>query len=74
MKEMEKKEIIELLKSGKFTVAYHDFNSPSLYKGKHRYENLKDSDEVKLYGWENGYCPYIVSLLVKALGGTSDSI
>ena len=64
--------IIQLLKSGDFTVAYHDNGVCSIYKGKHKYEDLPDS----IYEPDDtdGYAPEIVELLVKALGGKIDSI
>jgi len=77
MKKIKEKAIIELLKSGDFTVAYHNNCELSLYIGRHKYEqleNLEEEDEVELDNFDSGYCPEIVRLLVKALGGKSDSI
>lgn len=37
---MSEKEIIELLKSGNFTIIYWDNQSPSLYKGKYTVETI----------------------------------
>lgn len=72
---MEEKEVIELLRSGNFTVAYHDNDAPCLYKGKWKYEDLEEEkEEVVISCMTDGYCPYIVELLVKALGGVTDSV
>lgn len=68
-----KADILELLRSGDFTVSYHDNATPGLYKGKWKYEDLEDAEEIELANWEDGYCPQIVSLLVEALGGKSNS-
>lgn len=76
---MKEKNIIELLKSGDFTIIYWDNETPSLYKGKYTVDNISediiDNHEIKFndYGLD-GYCPTIVDLLVKALGGNSDSV
>lgn len=74
--------IIKLLKSGDFTIIYWDSDCPTLYKGKWDKDKEYDRDdyetlnkaEVPFEDWSNGYTPAIVSLLVKALGGNSDSI
>lgn len=71
---MNHKKIIELLKSGDFTVAYHDNDSPTLYTGKHKYWKLKEEDEIKIPYSDDGYLPAIVALLVEALGGESSSV
>jgi hypothetical protein len=71
---MKKEEIIKLLKSGKFTIAYHNNCCPSLYKGIWAYEKLENKKEIETEQFDNGYCPGIVSLLTEALGGESDSI
>jgi hypothetical protein len=71
---MKKKDIIKLLKSGDFTIAYHDNACPTLYKGRREYEQLLGENEVELDGLDEGYCPEIVSLLTEALGGVSNSI
>ena len=71
---MKEKQIIDLLKSGNFTIAYHDSEYCCLYKGKLKYEDLPEDGEVAEFDDVNGYIPDIVELLVKALGGKSDSI
>lgn len=72
---MKEADIIKLLKTGNFTIAYHDNESPSLYEGKWKYEQLESKNEIDTndYG-RHGYCPHIIYLLVKALGGKTDSI
>lgn len=76
MRSMTNKKIIELLKSGDFTIAYHDSGEPTLYKGRHKYDDLPNEsiDFVPDYHGTNGYVPPLVDLLVKALGGKTDSI
>lgn len=68
-------QIIELLKSGDFTLAYHDNLQCTLYRGKHEYEDLPENG-VK--DFENdfwvGYAPKITCLLVSALQGKIESI
>jgi hypothetical protein len=74
--QMNHEEIINILKSGNFTVAYHDNSYCCLYEGKHDYENLPDKEVAVFYNTDIslGYCPGIVNLLVTALGGKADSI
>lgn len=79
---MKEEEIIKLLKSGDFTIIYWDSGEATLYEKKWDKEKEFDRDdyetmnkfEVKLSNFENGYCPVIVELLAKALGGVADSI
>ena len=64
--------LYEFLKSGNFTLVYHDNQACTLYKGK-----LKDTDEIndktkviiEYGGSSEGYTPDEVEDLVKALGG-----
>lgn len=72
---MTDKKIIELMKSGNFTIAYHDNGQCSLYKGKFEYDDLPEKSEHDFeYGDSEGYTPHVVQLLVKALGGASETI
>jgi len=71
---MTNNKIIELLKSGNFTIAYHDNQSPALYKGHWEYEQLENKKEIPIDNFDDGYCPEIVALLTKALGGKSTSV
>ena len=71
---MTEKEIIKLLKSGNFTIAYHDNCAPFLYQGRCTYEELDSAEEIEYEDFDDGYCPAIVALLVKALNGNSCSI
>lgn len=68
------KKILELLRSGDFTISYHDNGYCSLSKGHHKYsdevDTIKDFDNNET----EGYVPSVVALLVKALGGKSNSI
>jgi len=80
---MTKKKLIELLKSGDFTIMYWDREYPNIYKGRWNYYKEEKRDnyetmnkaqiEYPMYDM-NGYCPNIVALLTEALGGKSDSI
>lgn len=71
---------IAILKSGKFTIAYHDTDCAVLYKGHHEYDELGDDagrpavKEVEFDDFSNSYTPAIVELLVRALGGRVCSI
>lgn len=73
---------MELLKSGNFSVHYHDNGSGSIYENRFEYEDFQDMEgndrspgrEVFEFGNdEQGYLPYIVKLLVEALGGKCGS-
>lgn len=76
---MKEKEIIEILKSGNFTIYYHDNGESVIYKGKYTMsflEKLQDDkfdkfeDENKIFdSSSDGYYTQDLELLVKALGG-----
>lgn len=77
---MAKQNILKLLESGNFTIIYWDNGQCDLYRGKKRGvseigmdENAKPVAEFS-DGNSDGYLPEIVSVLVEALGGKSDSI
>lgn len=76
MKSPQVKKILELLRSGNFSVVYTDNGECSLYDQKgittansSLYHSIHEFDNSE----QNGYEPYIVTLLVTALGGESDS-
>lgn len=75
---MTKKKIIELLKSGKFTIRYDDNQSCVLVPGRHNSYEASSKDECKndieFDGWSDGYVPVEVEYLVEALGGKVVSI
>ena len=72
---MTKNEKIELLKSGNFTIAYHDDDYCCLYKGKFDYDELPEDGEITSFdGTTSGYISEAVEYLVKALGGSVISI
>lgn len=71
---MTKREIIELLKSGDFTIAYHDSGYCCLYQGKIPYSKLPEESIKEFEGTTKGYIPCEVELLVVALGGKVSSI
>ena len=62
--------IKDLIKSGNFTIAYHDCGYCCLYKGKLKYDDLPEDGKVKEYEGEyDGYIPDVVKELVSVLGG-----
>lgn len=67
------KEIVQLLKSGDFTIAYHDNGYACLYKGRMEYEDLPDKEYYTFFG-DGSYTPEEVKLLIRALGGSSQSV
>lgn len=73
---MTDKKVLALLRSGNFTLLYHDNGSCTLYKGKHVYEDATEDDECENFdtNQHEGYLPREVMLLVSALGGKCDSI
>jgi hypothetical protein len=72
---MKKNQLLKLLKSGNFTVAYHDNGYCTIYKGRHEYEDLPDKEVYEPDDLDEiGYAPAIVTLLVEALGGSVDSV
>ena len=72
---MSEKQIIKLLKSGNFTIAYHDSQAPSLYKGKIKYDELPPQEDYEFMRCNfEGYIPEVVLCLVKALGGKIETI
>jgi len=72
----EESEIIKLLSSGNFTIAYHDNGQCDLYRGKFKYDDLPEEAEFGFDMNDNyvGYAPAIVCHLVKALKGNCESI
>lgn len=74
MTEKQKKKVIEILRSGDFTIAYHDNQDPWLYEGRLEYDDLPEDGGIPLDGWTDGYIPIEVELLVKALGGNTETI
>jgi hypothetical protein len=67
--------VIEIMRTGDFTIAYHDNDGGCFYKGKYKYEDLpEEADyEFDLYG-QSSYLPEAVELLTRALGGKSNSV
>jgi len=74
-------ELFENIKSGNFSVYYHDNGCSIIYKGKHDFDNI-EWDEVeeemeKLIMFESepdGYYTSDLALLVEALGGNLYSV
>lgn len=80
MSKEELKAIIALLKSGDFTIAGHDGGVFSLYKGRYKnYDSIPEDTSEEVYIFEdwtndNGYITEIIDVLVKALGGKTNTI
>lgn len=74
--EMNKQSIIKILKSGNFTLAYHDNGYCDLYKGRYEYDELPEDENsiAEFEGMEEGYIPAEVLYLIEALGGKVDSV
>ena len=71
------KKVIELLRSGNFTIIYHDNQCCSLYKGHVKIDDIEEDAKTEFEFddlGQDGYLPSVVQALVKALGGKSDSI
>lgn len=83
-KKYSRKDFIELLKTGDFTMIYWDSDEVEFYKGKLDYNKEYIKDEYKTMDkskiklgfdiWGEGYATEIAILLVEALGGNIDSI
>lgn len=73
-KQKSREEISKILKSGDFTIAYHDNQDAWLYKGKLEYDDLPENGGIPLDGYTDGYIPVEVDLLVQALGGKTETI
>jgi len=69
-----REKIIELLRSGNFTITYHDNDYCCLYKGHLEYDELPKKEIQSFSGHSDGYITEIVEVLVEALGGKVDSI
>jgi len=75
-------QIIQILKSGDFTIYYHDNEAPTLYQKKWYMDEENERDECKTVekfeidfeDYNSGYCPKIVDLLAEALGGITGSV
>lgn len=78
MKEEVKSEIIKLLRTGKFTIATHDRGTFSIYVGRYfDYDSLPEKADYEVVSGgsdDEGYLPAIVSYLVEALGGFTESV
>lgn len=70
-------EIIDLLKTGDFTVAFHDQGECSIYKGIFEYDDLPEKEDYTvIFGGasDDGYAPALVIYLCEALKGKCVSI
>jgi len=74
MSKLSEKKVIELLKTGNFSIIYHDNGCGSLYKGHHTTDSVSEKEIEPVYEFEpDGYYTSDVDFLVKALGGKLDS-
>ncbi len=74
---MSRDELLRLVKSGGFTVLYHDHGHAELYRGRFEYHDLPEGQKsisIDAFDLGRGYIPTVVKLLVAALGGVVDSI
>lgn len=72
---MKKAQLIELLKSGNFTIRYDDNGAGDIVKGRwDTYEKSCKKAVLEFGGQGDGYAPVEVELLVEALGGKVQSI
>ena len=78
---MEKKRIIKILKSGNFSIYYHDNGCASIYEGKYNFDEIQDEEWDKLQEEKlifesepDGYYTLDVELLVEALDGELYSV
>lgn len=72
---MDKKVLLKLFRSGKFTIVTNDRGTYTVYPSRfiEADEQPEDMESFEVEG-EDGYMPTIVALLAEALGGSSDSI
>lgn len=74
------KKTIELLKSGNFTLLYHNNGHCTLHEGKIKYKQSNEEEknyveEIEEFTCQEiGYAPAEVVALVKALGGRLESL
>lgn len=71
---MNQKELIEILRSENFTLAYHDNGDCYLYVGKFKYEDLPELEDYRFDNNYDGYAPEVVVMMAKALSGRVVSI
>lgn len=72
---MKIREIAKLLKTGKFTIAYHDRGCCTIHKGHIEYDEIPEKEVDQ--DMPEGICGYIpgeVEMLVEALGGKVVSV
>jgi len=83
MAKISKKKLIELFRSGDFTIVYWDSGEPTIYRGKWNYNKEFERDDYETMNkaivkypmyYMGGYVPDIVALLAEALKGKTDSI
>lgn len=71
---MTQKQVIEVMKTGNFTIAYHDNSDAHFYKGKFSYDRLPDEADYTFGSNYAGYMSEEVYCLIQALKGKGDSI
>jgi len=73
---MTQAQVIAIMKTGDFTIAYHDNIVISFYKGKHEYDNLPEKEDYVFNSTYTGYgyIPEEVYCLTMALNGQVETI
>ena len=79
MEDKKRKQIIELLESGNFSIITWDNELYSLYEGKNiNTENFDDKPRKEIYEFEScekeGYCDLLITIMAEILGGSTSSI
>lgn len=78
MKEKKTKGVVnDILRSGDFTLAYHDNQHCTLHRGRRKYDidmATVSNQVAEFYGQSDGCIPDEVVMLVRALGGKVVSI
>ena len=74
LKAKKRRKIVELLKSGNFTVSYSDIGICCIYEGKYEHDNLPEIPFHEFSCEMNGYMPVEMMLFIEALNGKADVI
>ena len=74
MDKAKKNRVIKLLKSGNFTLAFHDNGYFNIYKGKFDDYNDLKGKPIEVDSWGYGYTTVESELLTEALGGRVVSV
>ena len=64
---MTQKQVIQQMKTGDFTIAYHDNACAEFYKGKYEYDNLPEKEDYAFNANHDGYLPEVVILFITSI-------